>query len=327
MTEFLNNAVSGFESGTAVALGNFDGFHRGHTAIVDAMNEFARQGNLVSCIYTFEVHPSSYLESDSEERCVPLLMTNAEKSKRAADMGVGAIVYDDFEAVCDMSPALFCEEVVIGRLNAKAVFCGQNFRFGQNAEGDADFLRAELSNYGVQVFTVPFVKHGGDIVSSTLIREFVEFGSVEIAEKLLGRPYSIECEVIHGMELGRKLGFPTINQLYPSEKVAPLRGVYASVCTVDGERYAAVSNVGVKPTVTDPQTAPLLCESYVIGYNGDAYGKIVKTEFCKMLRREKKFLNLDELTASVLNNIEETKAFFAKENRYGIILKKWENIE
>lgn len=319
MTEFLNNAVSGFEKGTAVALGNFDGFHKGHKAIVDATNEFAHGNGLTSCVYTFEVHPSKFLRAASDDS-VPLLMTNGEKSECAAHMGVGAIVYDDFVAVRNMTPSQFCKSILVDKLNAKAVFCGENFRFGRNAEGNAAFLRDELMSYGVRAFTVPFVKYGESVVSSTLIRDLIELGAPEIAEELLGRPYSIECEVIHGMELGRKLGFPTINQLYPIEKVSPLRSVYASVCTIDGKRYAGVSNVGVKPTVTDPKTAPVLCESYVIGYNGDAYGKMVKTEFCRMLRREKKFPNLDELTASVLNNIEETKAFFVKENKYGIIL-------
>ena len=316
--EYINTEPFGFEKGTAVALGNFDGFHLGHRAIIGAAEEYSRKNGIHSCIYTFIEHPSRILSAGSSGDS--LLMTNSEKSRVAREIGVDALIYDDFSCVKNMSPSDFCKDVLIEKLNVKAVFSGENFRFGRNAEGDARFLQKELAPHGVEVFTIPFVTYNGSVISSTVIRNIIELGAPEIAEKLLGRPYSIECEVVHGMELGRKLGFPTINQLYPSEKVSPLRGVYASVCTIDGKRYAGVSNVGVKPTVTNADTAPLLCETYVIGYNGDVYGKTVKTEFCKLLRKEKKFDSLDELKDAVHKNIGETREFFGKEKRYGLSL-------
>lgn len=295
---------------TCIALGNFDGVHIGHKKIINQMVSFAKSNNLTSCIYTFETHPALILHDSTKSAFDgKLLTTNEEKSNILESLGVEAVYFESFVNVCKMESEEFCELILIKQMKAKAVFCGENFRFGKGGRGDASFLKSYLKRFGVEVFIVPYAMYDGKIVSSTLIRETLARGETEVAAKLLSRSFSIYAEVIHGKQLGHKLGFPTLNQAYPENKLILPFGVYASICEIDSKLYLGVSNVGIKPTVTDKNE--LLCETHVIGYDNDAYGKKIKVNFYKKLRDEKKFSSLDELKQAVLTNIDETKLYFS----------------
>ena len=297
---------------TSIALGNFDGVHMGHRAIIGNAVSFAGENNLKSVVYTFENHPNSFFGKNTDGF---FLTDNNEKNEIFKSIGVDEVRFEDFGKVKDMTPEEFCEKILIKELNCAAAFCGKNYRFGKNGSGDADALCRIMEKNGAKVFIEDFVSDSGRTVSSTLIRSLLSEGKTLEAARLLKRPFSICGKVIHGEALGRKLGFPTINQLYPTEKAVLAFGVYAAVCTIDGKNYPGVANVGIKPTVTHDKNAPVLCETHIIDFEGDVYGKNVKISFYKMLRSEKRFANLDELTAEVRRNTNQTRDYF-KETGY-----------
>lgn len=292
----------------AVALGNFDGVHKGHAALIEKTVDTAHKNGLLACVYTFEKHPSNFKNGFSG-----LITDNEEKEEILRGMGVDILYFDDFEKVKNFSCSEFCEKILAGTLHAELAVCGKNYRFGKNRSGDSETLTLEAGKLGVQALVIDYVTECGKTVNSTEIRQAIVCGNVEKAADMLGRPFSISYPVIHGRQLGRQLGFPTINQQFPENKIKPENGVYACLCTVGNSKYPGVANVGTKPTVTDGEkNPPVLCETHIIGYNGDLYDKNVKVDFYRRLREEKKFSNLAELTDAVRQNIEETKKLFQK---------------
>ncbi|MBO4940591.1 MAG: bifunctional riboflavin kinase/FAD synthetase [Clostridia bacterium] len=274
---------------TAVALGSFDALHKGHIAVIGEMVEYAKEKDLLSVVQLVERN-----ESDK-------VNTLSKRLEILGDMGVDVVVIEEFTPEFkSVRYDRFIEEFICQKYNAKAVFAGKNYRFGFMAEGDAERLREICSRLGITVFVVPYVLDFDKVVSSSAIREFVANGEVDKVKDYMSRPFSLSGEVIHGNSVGRKHGFPTANISIPKEQVIPKDGVYATRINIDGKTYRGLTNLGSKPTV---KIAERNIETYILGFNGDIYGKEIEIEFLKRIRDTKKFNSLKELK----KQIEEDK--------------------
>ncbi len=301
-----SDASPSVQTPCVLALGNFDGVHTGHAALLCKAKQVAEKLGASHGIYTFRVNTKKCLGTPD----FALLTTDDEKNHRFEKLGMDFVCYDDFDAVRDYSPEEFCEYLQ-KHFCLKAVVCGENFTFGKKACGDSMLLRMLFAARAIETHVLPNILVDGKTVSSTVIRRFIREGDMEQAERFLGYRYFIRAKVVHGAHLGTKLGFPTVNQLEYGGKAVPKFGVYVCLCTVDEKKYAGVINIGIRPTVSsDIQDPPVVYETHILDFDGDLYGKTVKIEFCKMLREEKKFDSLDELFENVQKNIAESRAFF-----------------
>ena len=288
-------------SGTCLCLGNFDGIHRGHAAIVNACLRKAKESGLTSVVWTFGRHPDRYFPGHGKES----ILSSEDKALLLEEMGASVLVEEDFARVRDLSPAAFCREILAGELGAAAVVCGFNFRFGKNGEGTPEDLKREMKKAGADVIVVPPVLWRGEPVSSTRIRLALTEGRPEDAREMLGRPYFIRFPVTEGKRLGRTIGFPTINQVYPADYVIPRRGVYAVEAILDGKRYGGVCNVGRRPTVEE--NGADTAETHLFDFSGDGYGKTATVRFLRFLREEKKFRDLAALKEQIAHDLENAK--------------------
>lgn len=290
-TEKLNN--------TSVCIGNFDGVHMAHRALIKMADD--GKENLKSVIYTFSPHPKkvfgnelSFIQSEEEKICA--------LSETECDY---LLLKEATKEFLDKSPLDFVREELIERLGAKKVFVGYDFRFGKNSEGDVSLLSGLGKEYGFTVHVLPEMKISDIPVKSSSIRRFIEDGDFYAANLLLGRLHSYEGEIVHGKSLGRNLGFPTANIFPGREKVLPPFGVYAAKAEVDGATYNAVVNVGLNPTVEDGKNPKM--EINLMDFDKDIYGKRIKISFFRIIRREKKFRNIDELKYQIEKDVKNAK--------------------
>ncbi len=296
ITKFRQDAD--IEKGCAVAVGGFDGVHIGHRAMIVSLVSEAKRNSVPAVVFTFDAKDSPKSESF-------LLTDDEKKNLLLASLGVDAVVSVPFSTIRNMQAADFIRCVFVDLLKAKSIVCGYDFRFGNKREGDVSLIRSLLSESGVNITMPNAVVLDGVPVSSTLIRNHIANGDFLKANALLGYSFSFKGEVVHGKKLGRTLGFPTINQKYPSFLAKPRFGVYAVRCNIDGKTYGGVANVGVKPTVGGEDMP--LCETYLFDYSGDCYGSIVETEFVAFIRGEEKFASLDELRERVFLDMSAAK--------------------
>ena len=280
---------------SSLALGAFDGLHRGHMAVIGracAPGEGGRR--LQPAVFTFSRSPAGN----------SAVLTGRDKERLLEDAGVEVLYSLEFSQVKDWEAEAFVEQVLFETCAAQRLCCGEDFRFGRGARGDTALLQTLCDRRGVELTVVPPVKEGGEKVSSTRIRAAVEAGDISLANRLLGRPFGFSLEVIHGNHIGTGLGTPTINQAIPEGFVLPRFGVYASWCRVGGEYFYGVTNVGVKPTVGSDR---VLAETWMPEFQGDLYGKRVRVFLLEFLRPEKKFGSLEELKAAIQTNGEQAK--------------------
>jgi riboflavin kinase/FMN adenylyltransferase len=287
---------------SVAALGIFDGVHMGHRAVVDFAVKKAEQTGALPAVFTFNT------SSVTSKGKLESLLTDADKAKKLRHLGIKAIYSSDFAELCDMSAESFVEGILAGRLNAVCAVCGEDFRFGKGGAADAEDLRRICGERGIEVCTVGQIEMGGAAVSSTRIRDLIKSGEIAEANKLLGYRYGYTLPVIHGFERGRTWNFPTINQAIPEGLALPKFGVYCSKVLIDGEWRAGVTNIGVKPTVE--KTSPPLAETFIIGYDGDLYGRELSLELYEFVRPEKIFPSFEELKAEIGRNTEFTKRYF-----------------
>lgn len=279
--------------GSCVALGLFDGLHIGHHAVIHAMVQKAKAQSLTACVFTFtfdHVRPQAKLSAQQ-------LITGHMRDSILEGWGVNQLMCPDFLAIQHLTPEEFIDRVLCFRLGAKHLFCGADYHFGKGAQADAQTLRRLGEERGLEVTVLPLVQDGGEPVSSTRIRALVAEGNMPQARKMLGRPYTVDFEVAHGLNLAYQLGAPTINQPMPESYVYPRFGVYMTTATVGGKRYPGVTNVGVKPTVGAGNG--VIVETFILGYSGDLYGQRIPVEFYEFIRPEKKFPNLDALSKQI----------------------------
>lgn len=302
-----NREISKTEGGLCLLLGNFDGVHRGHTSLVDAALKEGKALGLKTGVWTFADHPANTLSGNG----FSYLTDNIEKNRIFGELGVDYVIYEDFSSVRDLSPLQFVKNVLIDKFDCRAAVCGFNFKFGKNGEGTPDVLKETMEAAGRKVvITQPFfVKN--TLVSSTEIRRLLEEGKTAEAMELLGRPYSLNVPVEHGKKLGRTLGLPTINQRFPLGRIVPQKGIYACTCEIDGVFFIGVANVGSRPTVNSDMT-DVNCETHIINYDGDLYGKPVKVNFYKRMRDEQRFADTDKLKIAVGNDVLNAVEYFSE---------------
>ncbi len=283
---------------TSIALGCFDGLHIGHRAVLQEALKGEAEG-LSPAVFTF----GSREDEMTTVKAVPELMSSRQREELFAQMGFSLLWRVDFDSVRDIPLEDFVRSVLCQTLRAKRICCGYNYRFGRGGTGDAALMQKLGAECGAEVIVLPAVLQEEQPVSSSRIRVAVMTGNMEDAARMLGRPFSIDFPVVHGRQLGRLLGTPTINQPFPSGFVLPKFGVYASCAVVDGKCLHAVTNVGVKPTVG--AEAPL-AETYIADFSGNLYGKEVPVYLMKFLRPEQKFNSLEELKKQIYSDAAES---------------------
>lgn len=293
---------------SVVALGTFDGVHIAHRALLESARELAeRVGARLVGAWCFSMPPASFILKTK----VPMLTSLEEKVDIMLSLGLDFVAVGDFQDFCSMSAESFIGDVLMDKLGCVGAVCGYNHRFGHKGLGDPTTLAAALGEQNV--VAVPEIKYNGVTVSSSAIRAYIEDGRVSEANAMLGRPFSLTAKVVTGKKLGREWGFPTANQLFPTDSVKLKNGIYATVCTVDGKRMTSVSNVGVRPTISDEADSHAVnCETYIHGFSGDLYGKSVTVEFYELLREERKFDSLDALKEQIGKDIDASVKYFSQ---------------
>jgi riboflavin kinase / FMN adenylyltransferase len=285
-----------------VALGNFDGVHLGHQAVVRRAVEEGRKRGLRSVAATFDPHPRAVLWPGNEPKLLTTPEVRRELLLRCGVDEVCAIRFD--HELSRKSPREFVWEVLVGSLNAGVVVVGENFRFGYRASGDVSDLERCMRERSGEAYAVPISHALGTDISSTLIRKLILEGEMREAARLLGRPYLLRGEVVEGDKRGRVLGFPTANVLPDERALVPGRGVYAGHVQVGDERYGACTNVGIAPTFDRRDSR---VEAYLLGYEGDLYGEVVDVTFEEHLRPEKRFSGLGELKEQIGRDVAEAR--------------------
>ena len=297
----------------ALTIGNFDGVHRGHQAILARVRQAARERGLLPSVLTFEPHPREYFATlNQRPELAPTRISGLrDKLEALASQDMAQIIIERFNArFADMSANAFIEELLVGGLQTRWLLVGEDFRFGRKRSGDVDLLREAGMVHGFEVQTIADVTDRlGHRVSSSEVRTALAVGDLDRAEHLLGRPFQISGHVIHGQKLGRTLGFPTLN-LHVAPRCAARSGIYVVRVHGLGEQpRPAVASLGVRPTVEDH--GRVLLESHLLDGPADAYGKLIRVEFLHKLRDEEKFPDLPSLTAAIADDAQNARAYFA----------------
>ncbi|HEV2708021.1 MAG TPA: bifunctional riboflavin kinase/FAD synthetase [Pyrinomonadaceae bacterium] len=292
---------------TVLTLGVFDGLHLGHQLIVRTVVERARALEAVPTVITFDPHPRAVLHPESAP---PLLQTFDQKIEALGVLGVEQTIVVRFtHEFARLGAEDFLRDVVRERLHAREVYLGRGFAFGRNREGNIDLLREASGRLGFHAEEVPEVRLRGQRISSSRIRGLLSGGWVNLARRMLGRPYGVEGRVVRGFERGRTLGFPTAN-LQPRNRVIPRRGVYVTATLVEGVWRRSVTNVGTRPTFDgDTETS---VETYVMNWQGDLYGDVVRVRFLRRLRDEQKFASVEELQRQIARDTASATRYFER---------------
>ncbi|MDR0221398.1 MAG: riboflavin biosynthesis protein RibF [Lachnospiraceae bacterium] len=297
MVVYYNHENLQISAPTAVALGKFDGVHLGHRHLLAEVLQ-KKQDGLQAAVLTFDPPPEVYFGRGEAGQ----LLTNPEKEAVLAALGFDMLVYFPLdETTAAMEPEAFVSEVLLKRMQMRFICAGGDLRFGAGGRGDSAALRrlAEARGFGFDV--IPKLCHAGREISSTYVREAVMRGDMSLVAELLGTHYLLSGIVEEGARLGRTLGFATANLATPAGKVLPPRGVYASTVLCRGGEYAAVTNIGEKPTVSG--TGRVVIESHLFDFDGDLYGERLEVRLREFKRPERKFASVDELAAQIEEDV------------------------
>lgn len=290
---------------TVIALGTFDGLHLGHTDVINTARNYAERSGLKLAVFTFSNHPLALIRPD----LVPVRIISAEeKIKLLESFGVDYLINIPFtEDFAALSPDEFLEKLAC--FNYRCLVVGENFTYGFLGSGKTETLERSGRKNGFDVIVRPLVKMNGNVVSSTGIRNLIQAGHIEYANRMLGRAYSITGKIVHGEQRGRKLGFPTANiELLHGEMAVPAPGVYAVTASIEGSIYEGMGNIGNNPTFNDVEHARL--EVNLFNCSGDLYGKTMSVQFHKYIRAEKKFSGVEELCRQIEEDKKAIKTYF-----------------
>lgn len=288
---------------TALTIGKFDGLHKGHQMLIDRLNSLKEKG-LSSVVFTFKTAPRKVLGMEEAE-CI---LTSYEKELFLENRNVDYYIeYPCDTSVLSMSAEEFVKDIVVDKIGAKYIVCGDDFHFGKDRVGDVSLLHRLGKEYGFEVIILEKLKYDKKDISSSRIRESVRVGEIELANELLGYTYTIIGKVVSGMKLGRKLGFPTANINPENTKLLPPNGVYYTKACIDGNEYKGVTNIGKKPTVNNDETINV--ETCFLDFSGDLYGKSVEIEFFKFVRPEKKFSSVEDLKAQIEEDVKGCREY------------------
>ncbi|MEQ1590820.1 MAG: bifunctional riboflavin kinase/FAD synthetase [Thiobacillaceae bacterium] len=290
----------------AVTIGNFDGLHLGHQAMLARLQDVARVRKLPSCVLSFEPHPREFFTpADAPAR----LSSLREKAERLHQLGIDRLhVFRFNRTFATLTAEQFIQHVLVNTLHARYVLVGDDFRYGARRTGDFKLLAASGKTLGFDVEALSTVELVGERASSTAVRTALAEGNLAHATRLLGRPYSITGRVVHGDKLGRDIGFPTAN-IQLKHNRPPLLGIFAvEVSGIDGRVLPGVASLGVRPTVKIAGAAPVL-EVHLFDFNADIYGQRVRVDFLHKLRDEEKYPDLTSLIAQIGRDVDDAKKY------------------
>lgn len=278
-----------------LALGNFDGVHLGHQQLIRELVARSHREGGRAAAFIFEPHPSRVL---APERAPNLLVTAERKAELLRESGLDILIYNSFTMdIARTSSREFVESILVNKLAVRQVYVGFNYTFGHKGAGTPEILEELGHEFGFGVSIIPPVEVDGEVVSSSLIRSYLEKGQIEAAGKLLGYYPMIEGMVVQGEKRGSSIGFPTANLAVPADLSIPNRGVYSARADIGGRIYKAAVNIGNKPTFHADY--PICVEAHLIDFKGDLYGKQVRIFFHRKIRDEKKFTGVEELIAQI----------------------------
>jgi len=290
---------------TVLTLGVFDGLHLGHQRIMQTVVERAKAANAVATAITFDPHPRAVLHPESAP---PLLQTLDQRLANFEVLGIEQAIVIPFSLEFSRQPARdFLADIIRERLHAHEVYLGKGFAFGKDRGGNIELLRTLSGELGFIADEVDEVRLRGRRISSSAIRRLLDEGRVNLARRMLGRPYGVEGVVIHGNHRGRTIGFPTAN-LKPQNRVVPRYGVYATATLIDGVWRRSITNIGVRPTF-ESDSEPSI-ETHIFDFDGDLYGDVLRVRFLRRIRDEKKFSGIDELKAQIECDSDRARNYF-----------------
>lgn len=298
-----------FTRSTGVGLGNFDGLHVGHMALIDKLIKESESNSLDSVVYTFSKHPENIIR---KELFTPLITSTRKKVELLEKTRLDYLYFEKFdETFSRMRPEDFVKDILVERLNMKLAVAGFNYRFGYRGMGDTELLRKLGRKYGFRVIVIEPVMLGDEVVSSTKIRNYILEGDMERVFAFLGRHYSVAGKVEKGRRVGNTIGFPTAN-IYPEDYlVLPCHGVYITRTLVDGKMYHSITNVGNNPTFGGVDRISV--ETYIFDFEKDIYGKEIEVFFISKIREEMRFGSVEELIEQILKDIEIAKKVLAED--------------
>lgn len=284
---------------SSVSLGKFDGIHRGHRFLLEKIKA---QKEYIPTVFTFEMNPS-----------FPKVYTQKEKDCILENMGIcREIIFPFNEITKSMSPEEFIEEILVKRMDVKYICVGKDFHFGKNREGDIHTLEAYRKKYGYQLETCDKLMYQDEVISSTRVRELLEGEKLPLLNELLGEPYFVMGEVVHGNALGRTMNMPTANLLPAGEKKLLPYGVYATTVRRKDRLYFGVTNIGKKPTIGEYAVG---VETYIFDFHEDIYGENIQVFFHDFIRPECKFESVDDLFLQIEKDKETAKGIFEKKGK------------
>jgi riboflavin kinase/FMN adenylyltransferase len=290
---------------TVLTLGVFDGLHLGHQRIMKTVVERAAAIGAVPTAITFDPHPRAILHPESAP---PMLQTLDQRLANFEVLGIEQAIVIPFTLEFSRQPAEdFLSAIVSDRLHAKEVYLGKGFAFGKDRGGNIDLLRRMSGELGFVADEVDEVQLRGQRISSSKIRKLLSAGRVNLARRMLGRPYGVEGVIIRGNRRGHTIGFPTAN-LKPHNRVVPRFGVYASATLIDGAWRRSITNIGIRPTF-ESDAEPSI-ETYIFEFDGDLYGDVLRVRFLYRIRDERKFNGIDELKAQIEKDTRRARNYF-----------------
>lgn len=290
-----------------LALGNFDGLHRGHRKILERVKRVAGEHGATPVVMTFDPHPPRVVRPD---KAPPLLMTKAQKLEAIAETGIqGAAIVRFTHELSQWDPETFVRTVLVEWLHVSEVWVGANFLFGHDRAGNFSMLRTLGARYGFRAEKIDPVRYKDFVVSSTRVRRLVSEGRVDEAGALLGHQYDIDGKVVQGDQRGRTIGFPTAN-LCTENELLPPNGVYATTTRVGEVVYASVTNVGTRPTVD--ASGRTTVETHIFDMNRDLYGSTIRVGFVQRLRDERRFESLEQLREQIAADVQQARVLFGR---------------
>lgn len=314
MKVFRGLPSTGGQTPRALTIGNFDGVHRGHQALLSQVREAADRLGIAAAVMTFEPHPREFFAklAGTPDKAPPRIANLRDKLQGLAQTGIDQVIVEHFNAAfAALSPDAFIKDILVDGLNVKWLMVGEDFCFGARRAGNIETLIAAGKKYGFEVQTFGTVVDAGERISSSAVRAALQQGNFVTANHLLGYPYMISGRVVHGQKLGRTIGFPTMNVRIAHNHPA-LMGIFAVRVHGLGEQPVdGVASLGVRPTVDD--SGRVLLETYLLDYSGNCYGKLLQVEFLQKLRDEEKFIDLPTLIAAINLDVINARAFFKKQ--------------
>jgi riboflavin kinase/FMN adenylyltransferase len=303
----------------ALTIGNFDGVHRGHQALLAQVREAATRLNLDAAVMTFEPHPREFFAqlAGTPGKAPQRIANLRDKLQSLSNAGVDRVIVEHFNAnFAALSPQDFIEKILIQGLHVRWLLVGEDFCFGSRRAGNIQTLIEAGKQYGFEVHTMPNVNNDGVRISSSAIRAALAKADFPHARQLLGHSYAISGHVVHGKKLGRTIGFPTLN-MRVSHKHPALSGIFiVQVHGLGDKPLPAVASLGVRPTVDD--SGRVLLETHIFDYSGDCYGKLLRVEFLKKIRDEEKYVDLPTLTAAIERDAQQARAWFKDQASFAV---------